>query len=68
MVALRALWAQGVDGSYRRAYWKFLRWVLQHHPAKLPRAIPQAAAGHHYITYTREVVSPMLARQAATFS
>ncbi len=63
--ALRALWGQGVQGSYRRAYWKFLAWVLRHEPTKLARAIAQAAAGHHYITYTRRVVLPSLQSAAA---
>jgi len=34
--------------------------VIRHHPDKLGRAIAQAAAGHHYITYTRNVVIPAL--------
>ncbi len=57
---LRALWGQGITGRYRRAYWDFLHWVLSHHPDKLARAVAQAAAGHHYITYTRNVVIPAL--------
>ncbi len=64
LAAARAMVGQGVRGPYRRAYWRFLRWVAQHHPAKLSRAIAQAAAGHHYITYTREVVIPTLTRKA----
>ena len=57
---LRALWGQGITGRYRKAYWDFLQWVVRHHPDKLGRAIAQAAAGHHYITYTRNVVVPAL--------
>ncbi|MFQ5767648.1 MAG: DUF4070 domain-containing protein [Acidobacteriota bacterium] len=64
--AWRAITKQGVTGSYRRAYWNFLHWVVQNHPAKLRRALAQAAAGHHYITYTREVVVPSLRRQFIT--
>jgi radical SAM superfamily enzyme YgiQ (UPF0313 family) len=60
LAGARALWTQGVTGPYRRAYWGFLRWVLTHHPTKLGRALAQAASGHHYITYTREVVLPSL--------
>jgi hypothetical protein len=63
--AWRAIWAQGVRAPYRRVYWQFLRWVVWHHPAKLGRAIAQAAAGHHYITYTRNVVVPALAEHAS---
>jgi radical SAM superfamily enzyme YgiQ (UPF0313 family) len=62
--AFRAVWGQGISSHYRRAYWQFLRWVARHHPAKLGRAIAQAAAGHHYITYTRDVVVPALVESA----
>ena len=58
--AWRAIRGQGFTGTYRRAYWRFLRWVIGHHPRKLKRAISQAAAGHHYILYTREIVLPAL--------
>jgi hypothetical protein len=36
---------------------------MQNCPEKLGRAIAQAAAGHHYITYTRSVVVPALLSQ-----
>lgn len=62
---LRALREQGIRGPYRRVYWKFLGWVAAHHPTKLGRAIAQAAAGHHYISYTRDVVVPSLIASAA---
>jgi radical SAM superfamily enzyme YgiQ (UPF0313 family) len=62
--AWRAIRGQGITGPYRRAYWRFLRWALRHHPQKLGRAIAQAAAGHHYITYTRNVVVPALMETA----
>jgi len=60
----RALWTQGVKQRYRWAYWRFLRWVVHHHPGKLGRAIAQGATGHHYITYTRNVVVPALIEKA----
>jgi radical SAM superfamily enzyme YgiQ (UPF0313 family) len=56
----RSLWRQGVQGRYRRAYWRFLAGVLLGAPRKLPLAIAQACAGHHFITYTRETVAPRL--------
>jgi radical SAM superfamily enzyme YgiQ (UPF0313 family) len=62
--ALRAIRGQGLNSPYRRAYWRFLRWVVRHQPQKLARALAQAAAGHHYITYTRQVVVPSLKQQA----
>jgi radical SAM superfamily enzyme YgiQ (UPF0313 family) len=57
----RILWAQGLTSSYRSAYWRFLFWVLRHYPSKISYAVHQAAAGHHFITYTREMVIPSLA-------
>ncbi len=57
---LKAITGQGILGGYRKPYWRFLKWVLEKQPSKLPRAIAQAAAGHHYITYTRRVVVPSL--------
>ncbi len=59
---MRALVAQGVCGSYRREYWRFLAWAAARHPRKLAGAIRLAAAGHHYITYTRDTVLPALER------
>jgi radical SAM superfamily enzyme YgiQ (UPF0313 family) len=56
----RSFWRQGVRGRYRSAYWRFLAWVLGSAPRKLPLAIAQACAGHHFITYTREIAAPRL--------
>ena len=64
--ALRAIRGQGITGVYRGAYWKFVQWVIRNHPEKIGRALAQAAAGHHYITYTRNVVIPALKEKAAT--
>jgi radical SAM superfamily enzyme YgiQ (UPF0313 family) len=64
--AWRALRSQGLKEPYRHAYRRFLRWVILHHPRKLGRALAQAAAGHHYISYTREVVMPRLVESCAS--
>jgi len=64
LAGVRAMAGQGLAGPYRRAYWSFLRWVIQNHPEKLARAIAQAAAGHHYITFTRQNVVPRILEQA----
>jgi hypothetical protein len=56
----RSLWRQGVRGSYRLVYWRFLASVLFGAPRRLPLAIAQACAGHHFVTYTRETVAPRL--------
>jgi len=68
IAGLRAITGQGLGGQYRKAYWRFLRWVVENHPEKLARAIAQAAAGHHYITFTRLSVLPRLADQARVVS
>jgi radical SAM superfamily enzyme YgiQ (UPF0313 family) len=61
-VVARSLWLQGVRGPYRGAYWRFLGWVARRFPRKLPLALAQCCAGHHFITYTRETVVPALRR------
>ena len=66
VAGLRSIRAQGIVGPYRRAYWSFMAWVVRHRPSLLPRALAQAASGHHYITYTREVVIPSLERTLAS--
>jgi radical SAM superfamily enzyme YgiQ (UPF0313 family) len=57
----RSVWRQGLTGSYRRAYWRFVGQVLRHAPRRLARAVSQAIAGEHMIRYTQEVVLPRLA-------
>jgi radical SAM superfamily enzyme YgiQ (UPF0313 family) len=59
-VVWRSIWTQGIKSSYRGSYWRFMAWVVRHHPRKLPWAIAQACAGHHFITYTRETAVPRL--------
>jgi len=59
-VVWRSLWAQGVKAPYRSVYWRFLLWAVRHHPRKLPWAVAQACAGHHFITYTQETAVPRL--------
>jgi radical SAM superfamily enzyme YgiQ (UPF0313 family) len=66
LVLWRSLWTQGVKAPYRSAYWRFLLWTLRRHPSKLPWAVAQACAGHHFITYTRETAVPRLRSSRAT--
>jgi len=58
---LGSVWRQGVTGSYRRAYWRFLGRVLRRTPRRIARAMALAIAGEHMIRYTREAVLPRLA-------
>ena len=57
---MRSVWHQGMRGSYRGTYFRFLGWTLRHHPRKLALALAQACAGHHFLTYTRDTVVPRL--------
>jgi radical SAM superfamily enzyme YgiQ (UPF0313 family) len=64
--ALRAVAAQGVVAHYRFDYWRFLWKVLRSHRSRFAEALVQAAAGHHFIEYTRRVVLPRLAEPASS--
>lgn len=59
---LRSVWRQGLRGTYRMAYWRFMGGVLRHAPRRIARAVALAIAGQHMIGYTREAVLPRLAR------
>lgn len=56
-----SIWRQGVTGSYRGAYWRFLGRTLARAPKRIARAISLAVAGEHMIRYTQESVLPRLA-------
>jgi radical SAM superfamily enzyme YgiQ (UPF0313 family) len=58
--ALRGIWRQGVTGYYRLVYWRYLYAVMARFPSKASRAIAIAMSGHHFVTYTRNVVVPRL--------
>ena len=64
LAGLRAMTAQGLLASYRKEYWKYLSEVLRSQPSRLAEAIMRAAAGHHFIEYTRRVVIPRLGELA----
>lgn len=61
----RLLVGQGVRADYRRDFWAFLLWTLRNQPRKLGRAMAMAAAGHHFIEYTRRTVVPGLLEAGA---
>jgi radical SAM superfamily enzyme YgiQ (UPF0313 family) len=58
----RSLYQQGLRGSYRAAYWRFLARVLRESPRRLGRALGMAMHGEHLIRYTAEDVLPRLHR------
>jgi hypothetical protein len=60
LAGARAIAAQGVFGSYRRDYWRFLAEVWRWNRSRMAEAVMRAAAGHHFIEYTRQVVVPRL--------
>jgi len=51
-----SLLKQGLLGSYRRAYWKFLAKTLARHTRSIPDAIRLAVQGHHLITTTQQAL------------
>jgi radical SAM superfamily enzyme YgiQ (UPF0313 family) len=52
----RSLWRQGVAGSYRWEYWKFLSRTLVRHPGNMPNAVRLAVQGHHLILTTQQAL------------
>src|SRR5437667_761755 len=60
VAAARAIVTQGILASYRKEYWAFLRDVWRWNRARLAEAIMRAAAGHHFIEYTRRDAIPRL--------
>lgn len=64
LAGARAIAAQGFFGSYRRDYWRFLAEVWRWNRSRMAEAIMRAAAGHHFIEYTRRIVIPRLASSA----
>src|SRR5262249_36315501 len=60
LAGAKAIAAQGLFGTYRRDYWRFLAEVWRSHPSRMAEAMMRAAAGHHFIEYTRRVVIPRL--------
>jgi hypothetical protein len=60
VAGLRAVATQGVRSSYRKQYWSFIRDVVRWEPSRLAEALMLAAAGHHFIEYTRRIVVPRL--------
>jgi radical SAM superfamily enzyme YgiQ (UPF0313 family) len=62
---MRAVLRQGVLSRYRFTYWRFLWKTVKWDPSRLADAIGNAAAGHHFIEYTRRVVIPRLRREHA---
>jgi radical SAM superfamily enzyme YgiQ (UPF0313 family) len=63
-VLWRSVLRQGIQSSYRRAYWKFFwrllrNWRSQPHKAWLGFTV--LLSGHHFIQYTQEVVTELTA-------
>jgi radical SAM superfamily enzyme YgiQ (UPF0313 family) len=51
-----SFWKQGIIGSYRTTYWKFLINTLSTQPEHFPDAIRLAVQGHHLITTTQQAL------------
>lgn len=52
----RSLWHQGVRGSYKKAYWKFLAYMLHHHPRDFADGVRLAVQGNHLIVTTQQAL------------
>jgi radical SAM superfamily enzyme YgiQ (UPF0313 family) len=53
---LLSFWKQGLSGTYRQEYWKFLLKTVTRHPRSLPDAVRLAVQGHHLITTTQQAL------------
>ncbi len=59
---LGSLWTQGITSTYRMAYWKFLLKLLRNfrnNPTKTFCATQMLLAAHHFVLYSRHVVSEL---------
>lgn len=54
--ALRSVWYQGIMGSYRRHYWRYLGVALIKHPRRFVYAFTMAVLAHHQITTTKQAL------------
>jgi hypothetical protein len=52
----RSLWRQGVRGSYRRHYWKYLATAMVKYPRRAIDTIVMALQAHHQITITEQAL------------
>ena len=56
------MWTQGVQSSYRGAYWRFLWRIVRNYatnPVKLWMGIMTLLAGHHFLIYAHEVADEL---------
>lgn len=52
----RSLWRQGVVGAYPWEFWKFLAYMIMHHPRDFGDGVRLAIQGNHLILTTREAL------------
>ena len=52
----RSLWNDGVTGSFRREYWRFLGSILRRHPKRFGDAISLSVQGRHLILSTQRAL------------
>ena len=53
---LRSFWHQGVVGTYRWTFWKFMAHMLVHHPRDFGDGIRMSIHGRHLILTTRDAL------------
>jgi len=55
-VVLRSFWRQGILGSYRLQYWRYLGIAFIRHPRRFVYAYTMAVLAHHQITATEQAL------------
>ncbi|MDP6038858.1 MAG: DUF4070 domain-containing protein, partial [Candidatus Latescibacteria bacterium] len=52
----RSIWGQGVLGTYRWEFWKFMAHMMVHHPGNFGDGVRLGIQGNHLILSTREAL------------
>ena len=66
-VAVRSMWVQGVQSSYRKDYWRFLVRLFvtwRSEPVKIWLGFFLLCTGHHFVRYSRTVAAELDAELA----
>ena len=69
LLSIMTMFRLGVVSEYRQHFWTFIATVLKKHPRKYVQALINAVTGHHFIRYTKEVLTrqrQLLPRHEAT--
>jgi radical SAM superfamily enzyme YgiQ (UPF0313 family) len=56
-LTLMSVIALGIKAEYRQHFWSYLATVIRKHPKRYVQALINAVIGHHFIKYTKEVMT-----------